>query len=322
MSEIKNILDGKTVLIIGADNRDLSRILTFINSLDLPTKYVLGDLIGFDQLMRLKVKGFPGLVKHQHKWTGNDVKQENMTFHMTYFKQLQKSLDYKKFDFIMLDRQTIHCLFSPSCVVPDSKSEWDAMKKGIFPNLENGYDKDFETLLINTLLKKFLDIFLNANGIFVFPSGDKGNFFNEYFTEKNQLSKEQHSLLYDDKNTTFNNNWYLYKGFKPTTIPIEQKEETWNCPNCTFENSNLMTNCEICQNTRNSSQWPCPKCTFENSNLMTNCEICGTPKPKSGGKSKKKSAKKSKKKSAKKSAKKSKKKSAKKSKKKSAKKSK
>ena len=58
----------------------------------------------------------------------------------------------------------------------------------------------------------------------------------------------------------------------------------WECPQCTFLNSDSKSKCEICQHQQkilmlpssssSTSKWECPQCTFLNSGSKSKCEIC------------------------------------------------
>ena len=72
-------------------------------------------------------------------------------------------------------------------------------------------------------------------------------------------------------------------------ISSESKEDIrsqlfWNCPKCSFQNSNAIQSCHVCGTGRkalapaNKHKWICSKCTLLNNNDAAKCSACGNQK--------------------------------------------
>lgn len=80
------------------------------------------------------------------------------------------------------------------------------------------------------------------------------------------------------------------RNLKDKRISSESKEKEvrsqlfWNCPKCSFQNSNTIQNCHVCGVSRkalsvvNKHKWICSKCTLLNNNDVVKCSACGNQK--------------------------------------------
>ena len=79
------------------------------------------------------------------------------------------------------------------------------------------------------------------------------------------------------------------KNGKPSSESKEKEMRNqlfWNCPNCSFQNSNAIQSCHVCHTSRkalsveNKHKWICSKCTLLNNNEAVKCSACGNQKGK------------------------------------------
>ena len=86
------------------------------------------------------------------------------------------------------------------------------------------------------------------------------------------------------KEVTPNQNQRNKKASADTKEKDIRSQLFWNCPKCSFQNSNAIQSCHVCGTSKkalsveNKHKWVCSKCTLINSNDATKCSACGNQK--------------------------------------------
>lgn len=228
------------VLIIGASQYELSKDSRLSNFTKLVFNMMPDQLFGFNEIGQL-----PRPIQHEFHFNEKDVIDNNQIHFKNYYKKfLDKNSSFKnKFEFIMIDRMTLHCLDYPLTKIPECKEDWAMVaKNGIYNYINQSYNPNIVKQIFYWQMYYLIINFLKSNGSFLCAQkksyGDQP-LFKDLFRSFRILQNNELELLNDCQNN--DNLWFLYNDL----------DNSWKCIRCTFINDQIMPYCEMCNNLKN-----------------------------------------------------------------------